>query len=243
MDKKTSLHYIDQWGNFYLRMLGEAEHLELIEKDLYTILRPKNKIWASIFDVQLEHLQGDELIKTVDEIKSMNQHVWWNQYSNRVNDVVFPEGRREPTPDDDEVFAVMTPNEMPIYQNETINVRQAINLDDFKIFRSICFDKNFSPDNYLSLYKKGMICCYIGYENEIPVSAIAVLTNEQVFSLELASTLSEHRRKGYAAAVCRTAIKEAFSQGAKVLTIRAGGGPAADDSSKYLGEKLGFEYI
>ena len=243
MDKKTALRYIDEWGNFYLRMLGEADSLELIENDVYTMLRPKQGEWASIFNIRLEGLDDDNLIKTVNEIKAMKKHVWWNQYSDRVNAVVFPEGRREPTPIDDEVFAVMMPDEKPSYQDETIAVQRAKTLDDFEIFHSVCFDKTFSPGNYLSLHQREMIRCYIGYQDETPVSVTAVLTNGRIFSLELTSTLSEYRRKGFAAAVCRTAINEAFCEGAEVVTVRAGGGPAADDGSKYLGVKLGFKYI
>ena len=243
MDKKTALSYIDKWANFYLRILGEADNLELIEKELYTILCPKDKKWASIFNIRLEDLKDDDLIKTVNEIKALKQHVWWNQYSDRVNAVIFPEGRREPTPDDDEVFAVMTPDEMPAYQDNKINIRQAETPDDFKVFHNVCFDKTLSSMNFYSLYQKEMIYCYIGYAYETPVSVTTVLRNGRICSLEMTSTLPEHRRKGYATAVCQMGIKEAFRKGAEVLTIRAGGGPAASDGSKYLGKKLGFKYI
>ena len=123
MDKKTALHYIDKWANFFLRILGESEDLELVVMDYYTMLCPKDKKWASIFDIQLEQLEGDELLKTVNEIKEMKQHIHWNQYSDRVNAVIFPEGRREPTPDDDEVFAVMTPEKAPIYQENILSIQ------------------------------------------------------------------------------------------------------------------------
>ena len=243
MDKKTALRYIDEWANFYLRILGEADNLELIEKDLYTILRPKDKKWASIFDVRLEQLNDADLLKTVNEIKAMKQHVWWNQYSDRVNAIVFPEGRHDPTPKDDEVFAVMIADEMPAYKDAKIKIQQAESLDDFKLFHSICFDKELSPVNFFNLYQKKMIHCYIGFAAETPVSVTTVLKKDRIFSLEFTSTLPEHRRKGIATAVCQKAIKEAFDEGAEVLTIRAGGGPSADNESKLLGKKLGFKYI
>ena len=243
MDKKTALRYIDEWANFYLRILGEAEHLELIEKDLYTMLQPKDGTWASIFNVRLENLNEKDLIKTVNEIKSLQKHVWWNQYSDRINAIVFPEGRHEPTPDDDEVFAVMTPNEMPAYPENKIHVRQAETLKDFETYHSICFDKTFNPNDYFNLHQKEMICCYIAYEKEEPVSVTTVLMNGKICSLELTSTLSGYRNKGFATAVCQMAIREVFQNGAEVVTIRAGGGPAADEWSKKLGRKLGFSYI
>ena len=243
MDKKTALRYIDEWANFYLRILGEADNLELCESDYYTTLQPKDGKWASLFDVRLEHLSDDELVKAVTDIKALNCHVWWNQYSDRVNAVIFPDGRREPTPDDDEVFAVMAPAEMPSYPGGTITVKQAETPDDFAVFHNICFDKTLSADNLYALHQKNAVHCYIGYADNVPVSVTAILQNGKIYSLELASTLPAQRGKGFAFAVGSTAIKEAFAQGAAVVTIRAGGGPAADDASKRLGEKLGFHYI
>ena len=212
MDKKKALGIIDEWANFYLRLLGEADNLELIEKDVYTILRPKDKKWASIFDVRLEHLENEDLIKTIDEIKEMKQHVWWNQYSDRINKIIFPEGRHEPTPDDDEVFAVMTPDEMPLYQDSILDVKKAVSIDDFKIFNSICFDKTLSSENLFNLYRKDMIQCYIGYTSEKPISVTMVLKNKNIHSLELTSTISEYKKKGFATIVCQTAIKDSFKE-------------------------------
>jgi len=154
MGKKIALRYIDEWANFYLRTFGEADDLEIIEKDVYSVLRPKDEKWAHIFDIRLEHIKDDELKKVVNEIKSMKKAIWWNQYSNRVNNVIFPEGRKEPTPDDAEVFAVMTPDEMPVYQNEIINVQPAKTLEDFKTYCDICFERAFNPNNYFSLYQR-----------------------------------------------------------------------------------------
>lgn len=243
MEKKLALNYIDKWANFYLRILGEADNHELVEKEFYTILCPKDKKWASIFDVRLEDIKEDDLLKIVNEIKAMKQHVWWNQYSDKINAVIFPEGRHEPSPNDDEVFAVMTSGEMPAYKDSKIKIIQAKNIDDFKLFYEICFDKTLSPINLYNLYKKKMICCYIGFTNDTPITGTMVLMNGHIYSLELTSTLPEYRKNGFATAVCQIAIKEAFSQGAEVVTIRAGGGPAADNGSKLLGKKLGFEYI
>lgn len=243
MDKETALRYVDQWANFYLRILGDSDNLELIEKDFYTILHSETEKWDMVFEARLEHLAEDDLRKTVGEIIAITRMIWWNQYSDRVNAVIFPDGRREPTPDDDEVFAVMTSDEMPTYPDEIISVRQAETLEDFTVFHNICFDKTLSRDNYWGLYQKGMIRCYIGYKDKIPVSVTTLLICEKVYSLEFTSTLSNYRRKGFAAAVCQTAIKDAFREGAEVVTIRAGGGPSADENSKYLGKKLGFNFI
>jgi|GEM_PF-2779666 hypothetical protein len=243
MDKKTALNYIDKWANFYLWLFGETDSMEVLKKDFFSILRPKDKSWAMVFDTRLEELNDADLAKAVEEIKALNCVVWWNQYSPRVNAVVFPEGRKEPTPDDEEIYAVMEPSEMPDWQPPTIKVKHAETLDDFKIFHSICFEKCFTPKNLLSLYQKGMLDCYIGYSNEIPVSVTAMLKQGEIHSLEFATTLPEFQKRGYAFELCKAAIKQAFGKKAKVVTIRAGGGPAADNGSPFLGTKLGFKYI
>jgi len=244
MDKRKALGIIDEWANFYLRLLGEADNLELIEKDVYTILRPKDDSWASIFNIRLEHLETNDVLKIVSEIKEMKRHVWWNlSYSDRVNNIIFPEGRPEPTLDDDEVYAVMTPDEVPQYQDGIIYTKKVESIDDFKIFHNICFDKTLSSEDLIKLYMKDMIRCYIGYTYEKPISVTMVLKNKNIYSLEMTSTMPKYRRKGFATFVCQTAIMESFKEGAEVITIRAGGGPAADDGSKSLGEKLGFKYI
>ena len=243
MDKRTALIYIDRWANFYLRILGESDKLELIEKDFYTILRPRDDKWASIFDVRLEDLSDEDLTKTVDEIKAMKKHVWWNQYSDKVTACIFPEGRREPTPNDDEVFAVMTRDELPDYPSAIIDVRRAKTPEDFEAFHSVCFDKTLSSNNLFNLHNKGLLDCYLGCKDSFVVAATALLKNGQVYSLELASTLSRFRGMGYATAVCQAALNSAFRESAEVVTIRAGGGPAANEVSKLLGKKLGFEYI
>jgi len=51
---------------------------------------------------------------------------------------------------------------------------------------------------------------------------LAMLKNGPVCSLEFTTTLQAYQRKGFARAICQAAIKEAFRDGAEVVTIRAG---------------------
>jgi len=132
---------------------------------------------------------------------------------------------------------------MPLYQDSIIDVKKAETIDDFKIFNNICFDKTLSSENLINLYRKDMIRCYIGYNSEKPVSVTMVLKNKNIHYLEMTSTIPEYRKMGFATIVCQTAIKDSFKEEAELVTIRAGGGPAADDGSKNLGKKLGFKYI
>ena len=46
-------------------------------------------------------------------------------------------------------------------------------------------------------------------------------TDNGVASLEFVATLEEYRRKGLARAVCITAVRDAFINGAKIITTRA----------------------
>lgn len=238
MEKQKALHYVDEWANFYLKIFSEAEHMEMHDNGRYTLMRPKvgENGPTSIYNIRLEHLNDDELSKTVQEIKAMNQHTWWNQYSGRVNSIIFPEGRHECGPDDWEVYAVMLPEELPTYPDNSINVRCVETIGDFDIWLNINHD-NGIQSNHFHLCQKGIMLCYIGYAQDVPVSAVAMLKNNRIYSLEFASTLPEYQKKGFATAVCQSAIRDAIHNGAEVVTARAYG------ESKFLGKKLGFLYI
>lgn len=238
MEKRKALQYVDEWANLYLKIFGDAKHMEMYDNGRYTLIQPKagENGPTSIFNIRLECLNDNELSKTVHEIKTMNHHTWWNQYSDRVNKVIFPEGRHECSPDDWEVYAVMTPEEIPTYSDNKISVRRVETTGDFNTWLNLNHDNGLQP-NHFHLCQKGILRCYIGYAQNKPVSVVAMLKNNRIYSLEFASTLNEYQKRGFATAICQTAIKEAIHDGADVITARA------YEESKLLGKKLGFVYI
>lgn len=63
-------------ANYYLRLLGDAKHMEYRDNGYYSIIRPESgdKCGTSIFNIQLEQLPDSELQQKVDEIKALNLH-------------------------------------------------------------------------------------------------------------------------------------------------------------------------
>lgn len=238
------LGYVDTWANFYLKIFGDAEHMECHDNGRYTCIHPQHGYSGanSIFNIRLENLNDEDLRDTVAEIKALKRHTWWNYYSDRVNDVVFPEGRAFPTEDDWEVYALMFQDEKPSYRNNTVNIQRATSPIEFQTWASIV-DSNihgaemFHWINHYHLCSNGEIRCYIAYDQGVPVAVASMLKNGDLYSLEFVTTLPEYRRMGLATALCQTAIDEAFRDRAEMVTIRA------YDESKKLGKKLGFRYL
>ena len=74
------------------------------------------------------------------------------------------------------------------------------------------------------------------YDCGKPVAVSAILDNSGIASLEFVATIPEMRRKGYAKAICEKAIHDAFTDGAKIITVRA-----INLAASQLYKSLGFE--
>jgi len=76
IDTSQALRLIDEGANFYLRLLGDAEHMDYHRYDCYAIIRPRpgHEGGMSIFDVRLEHLPDEVIEQKVAEIKQMDVH-------------------------------------------------------------------------------------------------------------------------------------------------------------------------
>lgn len=79
MERTKICKYIDHGANYYLKLLGDAKHMEYTDKGYYSIIRPKNNEegGASLFNLRLEHLSDEDLKEKIDEIKGLNLHTWW----------------------------------------------------------------------------------------------------------------------------------------------------------------------
>lgn len=238
------LGYVDNWANFYLGVFGNAQHMECYDNGRYTWIHPRNGYSGadSVFNIRLENLSSEEQRDTIEEIKAMKKHTWWNYYSDRVNNMIFPEGRSLPVENDWEVYSLMFPDEKPSYRNNSVNIHRVVSLSEFCIWagivnRYIHGAEMFHPNNHYHLCKNGVIRCYIAYDQNVPAAVSSTMKNGSIYSLDFVATLPEYRRKGLATVLCQTAITEAFRDGAEIVTARA------YDESKMLGELLGFKYL
>lgn len=238
--------HIDDGANFYLRILGDARHMEYIDNGYYSIIRPKEgqEGVTCLFNVRLEHLPDDKLEQKVNEIKELNMHTWWGlTLSERMLNAIWGEKRPEPPPEpnDEEGYMAMLLNEKPAYEeiNIPITVKRVSNAEDFIVWANISNNDGYPiihPENHYHLCEGGIMPCYIGYYNGVAAAVCSIINNGDISSLEFVVTKDEYRRKGLARAVCITAINEAFKNGSKIITLRAF--PNAKKLYKALGFKL-----
>ncbi|MFZ5354866.1 MAG: GNAT family N-acetyltransferase [Bacillota bacterium] len=250
MNSSEIMKLIDEGANFYCRQLGNASHMEFVNNGCYSMIYPKEgqKGGTSLFDVTLEHLNDEEAVQKINEIKALDVHTWWGLcLSDRIADLVWGKDRPILTPeqheDDEELYMAIFPEEKTVYSkaNDQISVKQVLTIDEFSIWADIC--NSVLHDgypimhriNHFDICKNGIMPCYIGYYEGKPAAVSAILNNNGVSSLEFVATLDGFRKKGLARALCQTAVEEAFAKGSKIITTRA----FAD--AKNLYKSLGFK--
>ncbi|WP_040950506.1 GNAT family N-acetyltransferase [Gorillibacterium massiliense] len=247
MKKAEIIQRIDDGANYYLRLLGDARHMEFIEHEHYSLIRPKTgeKGLTILFQVRITQLPEEELAGIIKEIKDMKMHTWWGLgLPENVLDVIWGTDRL-PTPlepNEEEAAMALLPQERPTYPpaDQAISIKKVGTPEDFKLWADIVNDGLHNgyplihPENHSHLSETGKMPCYIGYYEGIPAAGAASMTNGYAASLEFVATLPGYRRKGLARAVCAAAIDEAFEKGAEIMTLRAEG------DAKKLYTALGF---
>jgi GNAT superfamily N-acetyltransferase len=249
MEKGEIIHHIDAGANYYLRLLGDASHMTYRSNPNYDLIQPKGgeQGVSCVFNIRLDHLPEVELEQKVSEIKQLNLHIWWGVgLSERMLDAIWkgqPRPVSLPEPNDDEACMALLPEEKPIYEapSSVISVKRVQQLEDFRTWAGICNQVLHDgygvvhPANHYHLCESGKMPCYLGFDENTPASAAAIINNQDSSSLEFVATLQEHRRKGLAKAVCSRAIDDAFGQGDKIITLRA------SPEGKGLYRGLGFK--
>lgn len=249
MEKLEIRKHIDDGANFYLRLLGEAEHMEYSDNGYYSIIKPKDgqEGGTSLSNIRLDHLSDEVLKEKVNEIKGLNLHTWWGiALSERMLETVFGGNRPKQATEtnDEEANMAMLPNEKPVYTEiiDAITVKKVDNAEDFKLWADISNKilhggyPIMHPENHYHLCQDGIMPCYVAYYNGKPASVCSIINNKGISSLEFVATLEEYRGRGLAKAVCTTAIDEAFENGSKIITLRAF--PEAKRLYKWLGFKI-----
>lgn len=247
MKSAEIIRHIDDGANFYLRLLGDAEHMEYIDNGYYSIIRPKSdqEGGTSLFNIRLEHLFDEELKEKINEIKELNIHTWWGLgLSERMLNAIFGENRPEPVPEpnDEEANMAMLSKDKPQYDEIAmpISVKRVDNAEDFKLWANISNTvlhdgyPIIHPINHYHLCQNGVMPCYIAYYNGTAASVCSIINNKDISSLEFVATIDEFRRIGLARAVCITAIDDAVKNGSKIITLRAFAG------AKKLYQTMGF---
>lgn len=249
MENAEVMKLIDSGANFYCRQLGNASHMEFKKSECYSIIYPKpgEQGGTSIFDVALEHLDDAEATKIIREIKSLNVHTWWGLcLSDRIYRLIFGTARpllsEEEHANDEETYMALFPEEKPAYSkgSESIKVIRVASKEEFAIWADIC--NAVLHDNYPIIHRinhydicgRNIMSCYLACHHSEPAGVSAILNNGGIASLEFVAVLPEYRKMGIGRSVCQSAVDEAFSEGAKVITTRA------FKAAKHIYKALGF---
>ena len=260
MTEQEIIKHINDSAKHYIRMFANAEHMETYETEYYSYIKPKTGEYGIrfVFDIKMENLPEEKQSELVKEIKTLQMPIWLDlDASDEVFRMFFGRekvhGQRVFAEDDEIYMAVLEEEwkkrvgagrefgESEIGRN--INVIRVKTMDEFALWAKINNDvlaggfADIHPVYHYPLCAKGYLDCYIAYnEDGAPVSIASVMNNKGVVSLEFVATVQEARRKGFAQVVCEQAVEEAFTAGAKLVTVRA-----ANLSAGRLYEKIGFK--
>jgi ribosomal protein S18 acetylase RimI-like enzyme len=138
----------------------------------------------------------------------------------------------------------MLPEEKTAYskESESIKVTRVVSEEEFSVWADICnaiLHNNYPiihRINHYEICRKNIMKCYLAYYRGEAAGISAILDNDGIVSLEFVATLSKYRRLGIAKMACQSAVDEAFSASAKVITTRAF--QAAKNIYKALGFKV-----
>ena len=233
MTNKEIIKHIDDGANYYVGLFGEAVHMEKVDKEFYSYVKPKEgeQGISFIYNVHINDLPTEEMKKVIDEIKSMNMPTWLGMnLSDEAAYIYFgkkpAQERREPG-EDDEVYLAMLPEEKTEYHENDHKIIKVSTVEEFAVWAQTAKDilagghTDIHPVNHFVWCEKMGMKCYILYHGSTPVSVASIMDNNGVDSLEFVGTIPEMRRKGFARAVCEKAVSDAFADGASIITIRA----------------------
>ena len=230
MTDNEIIKYIDDGAIFYLDFFGDAVHMKSTDNGVYRMIRPKeNKQGVKfIYDLRLDHLTDDEAKTKITEMKLTGLPVWWPLHSKRIRELLHGKDFiAKPPSEGDEFYMALLPDSQPSGVENDVEIKHIKTPADFKIWAdmaNLIFAGGYGDIHAVNHYhwcEKDRLFPYIAYQSGTPAAIAAFMNNNGVASLEFVATLNEYRRKGLARAVCIAAVREAFMNGAIVITTRA----------------------
>lgn len=246
MTLKEKLSLVDGWADFYLRVMGSADHMIIVSNGRYETMGPIGNTDSptSVYNIRLDNLSDQELHNTIQEIRDLKKHTWWpSAASDRVLQAIH--GKIPVyTVDDDEIYSILMPEDVPCYSNITgdLEIRRVITPEDFELWcgfiNSSYGEIAFDPKNHFHLVTEGKLNGFLCFMDDKAVGISAILNNDGAAALEFVVVSPEYRKNGIATALCQSAIRYACMIGVKHIVGRGG-----QDGSRRLIEKLGFSII
>lgn len=256
MTEQEIVKHIDNGAKHYIRLFANAKHMETYEKEYYSYIKPKEGEYGIcfVYDIKIENLSKQKQQNLVEEIKALQMPIWLDlDASDDVFRMFF--GREKVHgqtvfAEEDEIYMAVLAEEWLTQKaghdkqgiKQSVEVIKVNSAEEFAIWAKINNDvlaggyADLHSVYHYPLCEKGLLNCYIAYSGNEPVAIASIMNNEGVSSLEFVATVPEARRKGFAQAVCERVVEDTFTDGAKLITVRA-----ANLSAGKLYEKVGFK--
>ncbi len=248
MTNREIIKHIDDGANYYVSLFGEAVHMESIDKEYFSYVKPKSgeQGISFIYNVRINGLPAEQMKTVVDEMKSMNMPIWLGLDLSDEAVYIFsgkkPSHEKIEPKEDDEVYMAILPEERKEYREKNDKIIKVNSAEEFALWARITNNiftggyPDIHPVNHFIWCEKMGVKCYILYHDDVPVSVAAIMDNNGAASLEFVGTVPEMRRKGFAKSVCEKAVSDAFADGASIITLRS-----VNRSVAKLYQSIGFK--
>lgn len=242
MNAEQVIRFIDRGANFYIDLFARAAHMERIDCGCYTMVLPKpgEEGIRFVYNLRLEGLPEDVQWAKIAEIRKLRMPVWLDLCSSdAVHRMLFGRERvrgRQALSQEDEVYMAMLPEETAALKQEAdagVQVHRVETPEEFAQWTQVANAvlaggrRDLHPVEHYFLCKEQDLKCYYAMVDGKIASVAAIADDDGIDSLEFVATAAASRRLGLARAVCRRAVKEAFTEGARIVTVRAIDGIAA----------------
>ncbi|MDR2687268.1 MAG: GNAT family N-acetyltransferase [Oscillospiraceae bacterium] len=239
MTDREIIRRIDAGTNNYIRLFGEAPHMESIDKVAYRIIRPKKGEQGVRFvcDIRQERLDG----RTIREIKRLGMPVWWPLQISGAPYRRIHHRKRKPGGEPDELYMAVFPGEGAPHEKARLAL-MVESPEDFARWAALtnsAFSNAYAcihPRYHYPLCERGALRCYYIETGGQMIATAAIMREAADASLEFVMVDPAHRRQGLASGICAAAVADAFAQGAELVTLRA-----SNEGTRELYTSLGFK--
>ena len=227
------VQYIDEGANFYIRLFGMAEHMEIIDTGCYSYVKPKNgeQGVTFIFDVRLDSLPPEIQREKIAKMKSLSMPIWLPLLAkDELHYLVYGNNKIHGQRiffEDDEVYMAMLSNEKLQYNSAEHKIIKVQSEKEFERWANLTNQlmngghPYMHPKYHYPLCQRGLMNCYVLYKDNAPAAVTAVMNNHGITSLEFVATVPEMRRQGLAGEICSRAICDAFENDGTIITLRS----------------------
>ena len=223
---------VDDGANYYVRLFGEAPHMESIDNGVYRVIRPRKGEQGVQFVCDIRPDRLDK--KRVREIKRLRMPVWWP--------LLLPDPLKKAIKRKlgSELYMAVFPGKL-VSCGKAQPAMQVESAADFarwaaavqRFFGDAC--AYIHPQHHYPLCQSGAMRCYFIERDGQVIATASILREGPNASLESVAVDPAFRRQGLASGVCLAAIEDAFARGAEIVTLRA-----QNPGTRELYTSLGF---